>query len=89
MFVPTHLSLHKPNDRTTQTHTQNHITMHRAKKNKQKKQQLIHSMWTDRPPVSFTAFPSSTLQSQPEDRKRMCCVFLDVRPGSNAPEEDQ
>lgn len=32
MFVPTHLSLHKPNDRTTQTHTQNHITMHRAKK---------------------------------------------------------
>jgi len=39
----------------------------------------------------FTAFPGSTLQSQPEDGKKMCCVFLDQLqlPGSNTPEEEK
>lgn len=65
-------------------HTLNHITMHRVKNN-------ISSAQCGQI-VPFTAFPGSTLQSQPEHKeKKMCCVFLDLlqHPGSDAPEEDK
>lgn len=90
MFAPHRLELVQAYNRTTQTHTKPHHYVLDLK-------HLIHSTWTDRPPLDhftapFTAFTSSTLHSQSQHRNSVLhCFFWDLiqHPATSKPEEDK